>query len=211
MTTPYEKTLSLIDAAHAQDPNLTTPTNFNAQIPYELHYANKMSHYLSLRSPAASDALRLAVRAQHLRRWEVPRTDFPATKLGYHSWRSHLAKRQAGIARELCLQGGYEEDFAGRVAALVAKEGLKKAAADAAGSENEEVQVLEDVACLVFLEDQLEGFASGYGGVEGEEKVLGILRRTWAKMSPRGRELALEMELGERGRELVERALAVDA
>ncbi|KAL4862050.1 hypothetical protein BDV12DRAFT_179381 [Aspergillus spectabilis] len=197
MTTPFEKTLALIDAAHAQDPNLTTPPNSTNPIPYELHYANKMTKYLSLRSPTASETLRLAVRAQHLKRWEVPRADFPATKIGYHSWRSHLAKRQAEIAKQLCVEGGVGEDIGERVASLIRKEGLR-------GGEDEEVQVLEDVACLVFLEDQLEGFQEGYE----EEKVIGILRRTWAKMSDKGRELALGMELGGKSAELIQKALA---
>ncbi|RDW94105.1 DUF4202 domain-containing protein [Aspergillus mulundensis] len=199
MTTPFDKTLSLIDAAHAADPKTITPPTSSPEvepIPYELHYANKMTKYLALRSPSASEPLRLAVRAQHLRRWEVPRTDFPATKIGYHSWRSYLAKRQAEIARALCVEGGYDEAVAGRVAALVRKEGLK-------GGEDEEVQVLEDVACLVFLEDQLEEFQEGYE----EEKVIGILQRTWVKMSERGRELALGMELEGRSRELIQKAL----
>ncbi|KAL4920262.1 hypothetical protein BDW62DRAFT_209112 [Aspergillus aurantiobrunneus] len=200
MSTPIEKALSLIDAAHAQDPKQVTPPQSPTPIPYELHYANKMTKYLSLRSPSASDALRLAVRAQHLRRWEVPRAEFPATKIGYHSWRSHLARRQAEISRALCVEGGVAEDVAERVAALVRKEGLLKS------GEDEEVQVLEDVACLVFLEDQLEEFQSGYE----EEKVVGILRRTWLKMSERGRELALGMELTGKSRELVGRALAED-
>ncbi|KAL2828943.1 hypothetical protein BDW59DRAFT_142556 [Aspergillus cavernicola] len=201
MTTPYERTLSIIDAAHAQDPKRLPPrpcTDIQPpRTPYELHYANKMTRYLSLRSPSASETLRIAVRAQHLRRWEVPRTDFPATKPGYHAWRTHLARRQADLAQQMCLQGGYDSVFAERVAGLVRKEGLR-------GGEDEEVQVLEDVACLVFLEDQLEEFLEGYE----EEKVLDILRRTWAKMSVRGRELALEMRLGERSREFVQRALA---
>ncbi|KAL3480627.1 hypothetical protein BJX99DRAFT_254301 [Aspergillus californicus] len=196
MTTLFEKALSRIDAAHAQDPKQVTPPQTTTPIPYELHYANKMTKYLSLRSPSASDALRLAVRAQHLKRWEVPRTDFPATKIGYLSWRAHLGRRQAMIAQEMCVESGYDQVFAERVAALVRKEGLK-------GGEDEEVQVLEDVACLVFLDDQLEDFS---GELE-EEKVLGILRRTWVKMSSRGQELALGMELGVRGGELVKKAL----
>ncbi|KAL4935598.1 hypothetical protein BDV06DRAFT_125280 [Aspergillus oleicola] len=200
--TPFSKTLSLIDAAHAQDPKTVSPATTDqtsSSIPYELHYANKMTKWLEKREPSPSEPLRLAVRAQHLRRWEVPRSDFPATKPGYHSWRTYLGKRQAEIAKGYCLDSGYDEEIAERVAALVRKESLKK-------GEDEEVQVLEDVACLVFLEDQLEEFQGGYE----EEKVLGILRRTWVKMSPRGQELALGMELGGRSKELVERALKGD-
>ncbi|KAL2865513.1 DUF4202 domain-containing protein [Aspergillus lucknowensis] len=197
MATPFDKAFSLIDAAHILDPKQVTLSQSQDPIPYELHYANKMTKSLSLRSPAASDALRLAVRAQHLKRWEVPRTEFPATKVGYLSWRTHLARRQAEIVAGMCVEAGYDGAFAERVAALVRKEGLRS-------GEDEEVQVLEDVACLVFLEDQLEEFQKGCE----EEKVIGILRRTWAKMSEKGRELALGMELEERSKELVGRALA---
>jgi hypothetical protein len=81
------------------------------------------------------------------------------------------------------------------VAALVRKEDLRK---------DEETQVLEDVACLVFLDDQFEEFERGHD----EEKILGILRKTWGKMSERGHELALGIEMSERARELVEKALS---
>ncbi|KAE8384173.1 hypothetical protein ETB97_011538 [Aspergillus alliaceus] len=190
----YTKALTLIDAAHAQDPKIITPPNDPTPIPYELHYANKMTRYLSLRCPSAPETLRLAIRAQHLKRWEIPRSSYPMTKLGYHSWRSSLQKRQAEIAEGMCLEAGYSVEEAGRVAALVRKEGLKSDA---------EAQVLEDVACLVFLDDQFEEFEKGYE----EEKVLGILRKTWAKMSGEGRELALKIEMSERARALVGKAL----
>ena len=68
-----------------------------------------------------------------------------------------------------------------------------------------ETQVLEDVASLVFLDDQFEEFERRLGD---EEKMVGILRRTWAKMSERGREMALGMEMGENAKRLVGRALA---
>lgn len=95
----------------------------------------------------------------------------------------------------MCLEAGYSEAEAGRVAALVRKEDLRK---------DEETQVLEDVACLVFLDDQFEEFERGHD----EEKILGILRKTWGKMSERGHELALGIEMSERARGLVQRALS---
>ncbi|KKK25986.1 hypothetical protein AOCH_007832, partial [Aspergillus ochraceoroseus] len=136
-----------------------------------------MTKYLLLHTPSASDALRLAVRAQHLKRWEVPRTEYPATRAGYYAWRTYLGKRQAELVREMCIAGGYEGDVAERVAALVRKEGLKPGSGSAGAGADAETQVLEDVACLVFLDDQLEEFQGGYA----EEKVLGILRKTWTK------------------------------
>ena len=75
MSSPYEKALAAIDAAHALDPNKTTINN--QELPYEVHYAQKCTSYLSKRSPDASETLRLAIRAQHFRRWEVPRSTYP--------------------------------------------------------------------------------------------------------------------------------------
>lgn len=85
------------------------------------------------------------------------------------------------------------------MAALIRKEGLKK--------DDAETQALEDVACLVFLDDGLVEFENGFAG--GEEKVVDILRKTWGKMGPRGRELALGLgrERGGRIAELVGMAL----
>jgi len=40
--TPYQKTLALIDEAHAQDPKKVVVEE--QQVPYELHYALTMSH-----------------------------------------------------------------------------------------------------------------------------------------------------------------------
>ena len=40
-----------------------------------------------------------------------------------------------------------------------------------------------------------------------DERLVAIVRRTWRKMSARGREAALGLDLSERGRALVARAL----
>lgn len=218
MTTPYEKALHQVDQAHSEDPrripypNSSQPISLQQQqdeiqetqnetIPYELHYATKMTQYLDKRQPNASELLRLAIRAQHLRRWEVPRDSYPMTKIGYHSWRNHLAKRQAELVVEICVKSGYTQDEAERVGALVRKEGLKRNP-----GEESETQVLEDVACLVFLDDQFEDFEKG---IKDEEKVITILRKTWVKMSSKGHEMAIELseEMSERARGLVQKAL----
>jgi hypothetical protein len=192
MSDPLTKALEAIDAAHAQDPTLVT---INGQeIPYELHYAQKCTAYLSKRAPSASDPLRLAIRAQHFRRWEVPRSSYPMTRPGYHAWRTYLKKRQASLVATICTESGYSDDVAQRVASLIRKEDLK---------EDEETQVLEDVACLVFLDDQFEQFEKEHD----EEKIVGILRKTWGKMSERGHELAMGIPMGERPLELVKKAL----
>ena len=61
------------------------------------------------------------------------------------------------------------------------------------------------MACLVFLDDQFDEFEKG---IEDEEKVLKILQKTWLKMSTEGRRLALSLEMSEKSRLLIEKALA---
>ncbi|KAI9776419.1 MAG: hypothetical protein M1835_005524 [Candelina submexicana] len=189
----YQKAIELIDEAHALDPNKIIINN--EQTPYELHYARKMSAYLEKRNPTAPETVRLAIRAQHFRRWEIRRDSYPMTKPGYHAWRTYLKKRQAEQAAQICTDSGYSQEDADRVAALIRKENLKK---------DEETQVLEDVACLVFLDDQFEAFEKEHD----EDKIVGILKKTWGKMSERGHELALEIAMSERASELVKKALA---
>lgn len=185
--------LKLIDEAHAQDPKKIEVDG--KEQPYELHYSQKMSNYLEKRNPSAPDTLRLAIRAQHFRRWEIPRDSYAMNKVGYHAWRTYLKKRQADMASKICLDCGYSEDDATRVAHLIKKEDLKK---------DDETQTLEDVACLVFLDDQFEEFEKQHD----EEKIVKILQKTWGKMSEKGHELALTLPMSERCRDLINKALA---
>lgn len=189
----FTKARTSIFAAHNEDPNKITVTG--KEMPYETHYAEKMESYLARRSPDASEVLRLAVCAQHFRRWEVPRSDYPMNKVGYHTWRSHLKKRQAKLVCEI-LEPHYSEEDVKKCMGLIEKEGLKQG--------EDEVQVLEDVACLVFLDDQFEQFKEKHD----EQKIVNILRKTWGKMSERGREMALEIPMTEECKGLVQRALA---
>ncbi|CAN9202127.1 unnamed protein product [Alternaria sp. RS040] len=193
MSTPLERALTAIDAAHALDPNKVT-TN-NEEIPYELHYAQKCTSYLEKRAPDASEPLRIAIRAQHFRRWEVPRSSYPMTRPGYHAWRTYLKKRQAELVEQICRDSGYSKEDSETVGSLIRKEDLKA---------NEETMVLEDVACLVFLDDQFEAFEKEHD----EDKIVRILQKTWGKMTDQGHELALKVPMGERPMELVKKALA---
>ena len=111
------------------------------------------------------------------------------------------------MVEKICVEeGGYSAEEAGRVGKLVRKEGLlSKVESGDGGEEEREVQILEDVACLVFLDDQFEKFERE---TDDEEKILGILKKTWGKMSGRGRELALKIEMSDRARGLVEKAVS---
>ena len=193
MTSSYEKALAAIDEAHALDPNKTMIAG--EEVPYELHYAQKCTSYLEKRAPDAPEHLQLAIRAQHFRRWEVPRSSYPMTRVGYHAWRTFLKKRQAELVETICKDAGYADETVERVGALIRKEDMKV---------NEETQVLEDVACLVFLDDQFEAFEKEHD----EDKIIKILQKTWGKMTEKGHELALQIPMSGRPQELIARALA---
>ncbi|HEY5552322.1 MAG TPA: DUF4202 domain-containing protein, partial [Opitutaceae bacterium] len=153
--------------------------------PAEVVYADRMESWVARLVPDASPLLRLAARCQHLERWSVPRSTFPEGRTGYLKWRQSLYVKQALRARELLLASGVTEADADFVATWVSKSALKS---------NHGSQALEDAACLVFLENEIEAFAAQHSDYP-REKFVTILRKTWAKMSPRARELALGLEL----------------
>ena len=171
----FEAAIARFDAANAEDPN-TEAADGVAQ-PKELLYARRMTAWLDKLAPEASEALRLAARAQHIRRWAIPRRDYPMTRTGYLKWRTTLYRFHADTAGAILREVGYDDATVAAVQSLLRKERLKR---------NPDMQYLEDVACLVFLESYFAAFAPQYD----EQKVLDILRKTWKKMSPQGRAAA---------------------
>lgn len=121
-------------------------------------------------------------------------------RAGYLTWRSKLKSLAATQVAELLASPTIEppipEEDISRIAGLIRKENL---------TTNEETQVLEDVACLVFLDDQFDEFEKS-SGID-EEKMVNILRKTWGKMGEKGRELALGMDLSDRAKVLIGKAL----
>jgi hypothetical protein len=192
----FQEAIRRIDAANAEDPEREAADG--AEHPKELLYARRMSRWLERLAPGASEPLRLAVRAQHICRWKIPRASFPMDRAGYREWRSTLARMHAEIAGGILREVGYGEETVRRVQSLLQKEELKK---------DPETQTLEDAACLVFLEHYFAQFARRHD----EAKLLSILRKTWKKMSPAGQQAALALELPPEARALVEKALAPPA
>ncbi|MDE0330456.1 MAG: DUF4202 domain-containing protein [Nitrospinae bacterium] len=191
--TRFENAICLIDEANSLDPN--TEIFEGEDYPKELLYSVRMTKWLETIEPLASEALRLAVRSQHIRRWEIPRSDYPLGRKGYHRWRTRLYDYHGEKTAEILEEAGYDEETIVRVRKLLKKQGLKS---------NPETQTLEDVACLVFLESYFWDFSR----LHDEEKIIGILRKTWAKMSARGQEAARELSLNAGAEALLNKALA---
>ena len=170
----FDRAIALFDAANAADPNLDEGQ------PKELLYAQRMTGMIGRYAPDASEVAQLAVRAQHIKRWTVPRSSYPMTKEGYYAWRTGLYKFHAETAGELMKQAGYDDAMIEQVKAAVGKRGLKV---------NADTQMLEDVTDLVFIEYYMLGFA-GQHAEYSEEKWLDIIRKTWRKMSERAHAFA---------------------
>jgi hypothetical protein len=187
-----EKTLAAFDAANAQDPNTEIVDGKN--IPKELIYSQRMTSQLHKFSPEASEALQLAARSQHICRWKIPRSDYPMDRQGYKKWRLDLAVFHGETAGQIMQANGYSEELIQRVKDLLLKRSLKR---------DNEVQALEDVVCLVFLEFYLEDFATKHD----ETKLIDIIQKTWNKMSEAGRIAALKLPLSNTMLALVNKAL----
>lgn len=163
----FNKAIALFDAANAQDPNQDEGQ------PKELLYAKRMTEMIGRFAPEASEVAQLAVRAQHIQRWTVPRSNYPLGKPGYFAWRTGLYRFHAEAAGKLMQQAGYDEATIAQVKAAVGKQDIKT---------NPDTQLLEDVTGLVFIEHYMLGFA-GQHAEYSEEKWLDIVRKTWKKMS----------------------------
>jgi hypothetical protein len=181
------------DEANAEDPNMETVGG--APVPKELVYGQRMSARLDAFAPDAPESVKLAARAQHIRRWEVPRDSYPKGRAGYLKWRTDLYKRHGDTAGDIMADVGYDDDTIERVKTLLRKRGLKT---------DPEVQLLEDVICLVFLEHYFHDFASKHD----EEKLIPIVQKTWKKMTDRAHEAALALDYAEGDLAIIQKALA---
>ena len=189
----FEKAIAAIDAANADDPNRETWEG--TEHPKELIYARRMTDWLEKLAPDAPEHLKLAARAQHLRRWMKPRDAYPRDRKGYHLWRTELYGFHAEEAEKILREFGYDDQTVEQVRNLLLKKNIKT---------DPEMQLLEDVICLVFLEFYFADFAPHYD----EEKVITILQRTWKKMSERGHAEALKLDLTPEAAALVKKALS---
>lgn len=175
----FEKAVTSIDDANRQDPNIVTAED--KKWPKELLYSTRMTDMLERFCPEADDAMKLAIRAQHIERWKSPRNAYPMDRIGYLQWRKDLYKIQANTAAELLTQAGYGEEEVGRVRNAVAKKNIKG---------NPDTQLLEDVTDLAFIEYYLLDFVNRHPDYS-EEKWIDIIQKTWNKMSDSAHEFAL--------------------
>ena len=194
-TDQFQRVIRSIDAANGEDPNSEVVDGV-AQ-PKEQLYGMRMQEWVEELDPGASEALLIAARSQHIRRWEIPRSDYPMDRKGYLRWRTTLYAFHADKAAEILRAAEYDDETIERVRTLLQKRNLRTDA---------DVQTLEDAAALVFLVHHLDDFLKRDD--IGEEKAIDIIRKTWKKMTERGHEVASALALSAESAALLEKALA---
>jgi len=186
--TSFSTAISKFDEYNSADPNKETIDGM--PVAKELVYARRMSERLLKFAPGASEEVQLAARCQHIGRWQIPRSTYPADRKGYLLWRNKLKEYHATLACGLLKESGYGQEIIERVKFLVLKKDLRY---------NKDTQLLEDVVCLVFLEFYLEDFASKHE----DQKVIDILRKTMNKMSTEAKAAVGQISLNEGARRLL--------
>ena len=183
--------LNAIDQANADDPHTI---EIGGEIrPKEQAHAELMTEWVQRLDPDAHDAQLVAARAHHLRRWALPRSDYPEGRAGYLRWRTAQAKRHGAAVADIVTAVGYDDAFAADVSAIVAKRGL---------ATDPRVQTHEDALCLVFLQTQFDELADKLG----DDHMAEVLAKTLAKMSPAARRIAQDLDLSPRAAALLEAA-----
>lgn len=188
----YVTAVSIIDSANAEDPNQVTVRG--ERLPLALAHGQLAAQWVARLAPDADEALLLAARAHHLRRWEVPRSSYPEGRAGYLRWRRDQKDRHAEQVAELLGTAGYDEATIHRVQTLVRRQRLDTESG---------TQTVEDAACLVFLETQLVEVS---GQLE-RDHLIEVVNKTARKMSPAALALVDEVPLGDEARQILADAL----
>ena len=188
----FSEAIRRFDEENGRDPHLIVVDGV-AQ-PHELLYARRLTEWVLRLQPNASKPLLLAARSQHICRWLVPRSSYEMTRAGYLRWRNDLKHLHAKKSAEILREVGYDEATIARVVELNLKKGF---------GHDQECQVLEDALCLVTLQYQLADLMEK----TDPDKMVGILRKTWKKMSDVARAHALALPFTEAESALLQQAV----
>ena len=184
-----------IDAANARDPRQDSVDGMLR--PREVVYSERMSECLPRLYPEASEALRIAARAQHICRWQIPRQKYPLGREGYNAWRAACRDHHAALTSSIMRRHGYADGEIAQVVKIIRKEQLKR---------DPESQALENVVAVVFVQHYLDAFVADHKDYD-DAKLADILKKTLRKMDSTGHAAALALPLPAATVRLIDMAL----
>ena len=185
----YDAAVTAIDQANAADPNSVEVRG--QRVALALVHGRLAVEWIEQLVDQPDEALLLAARAHHLRRWELRRDSYPAGRPGYLRWRKDQKVRHADDVAAILQSCGYDATEIERVQRLIRREAVDGA------------QAMEDAVCLVFIETQLASFAER----TEHELTMNVIRKTARKMSEHGLGLVGAIPLGETEQGLLAEAL----
>lgn len=191
----FDAVIADIDAANAQDPRQDQVGGTSR--PREVVYSERMSECLPRLYPEASEALRIAARAQHICRWQIPRKEYPLGREGYNAWRSACRDHHATLTSAIMRRHGYADGEIAQVVKIIRKEQLKR---------DPESQALENVVAVVFVQHYLDEFVAEHEDYD-DAKLADILKKTLRKMDSTGHAAALGLNLPAATVRLIDMAL----
>jgi len=178
-----------IDAANAEDPN-----RFEDQ-PLALVQGQRGSQWLDRLAAHPAPELQLSVRAHHLRRWEIVRADYPEGRQGYLAWRRANKQHQGESLASIMQADDWDADQIDRARTLLKRTKLRS---------DDDTQLLEDAACLVFLETQFDTMIAK----TEHDHLVTIVLKTLRKMSSDAIELAGSIDLSPGASHVLSEAVA---
>ena len=182
-TERFNAVIKAIDAVNAEDPRKITVDG--KEYPYETVYAERMTEMLERMYPDASELLRLAARAQHIRRRQIPRDTYPRNREGYQKWRLEMRRLHADLVGGIMRENGYSDEDIALVGSYLRKERLKREA---------DSQALENVVDVVFLAYYWDEFVAKFPEYD-DDKLIDIVGKTLRKMSSHGHQAALALDM----------------
>ena len=171
--------LAKLEALNSQDPNQELADGI--AWPRELIYAKRLAAWVQRLEPNASEELLIASHGQHVCRWTIPRNRYEMNRKGYLRWREDLKTFHADTVARLMQEEGYPQKTIDHLRQIIRKRDFQDPV----------TQCVEDALCLVFLETQF----SDLRNKTPDDKMADILRKTWRKMSERGKQAALALTL----------------
>jgi len=181
-----------IDEYNSRDPNreIFEDKMSNCEVVYSI----RVTRWVQRLVESPSSELLVAARGAHIGRWEVPRKRYPEGLKGYYEWKTFLLQYHAEKVIEILKFYKIDPITITAISNIITRKNLK---------ENSDAQALEDAVCLVFLEIQLLPLMAK----TTEDKVINAIQKTWKKMSLRGQEMALSIELPKEAKQVIKKAL----
>lgn len=189
MTADLDAALADIDRANRDDPN-----HIGGE-PRALVEGRAAAAWVHRLSAAPAPEVVIAARAHHLRRWVVPRDSYPEGRAGYLRWRRDQKKRHGDEVATILGRHDFDDDAVERVRALLERRGL---------GHDPGTQLVEDAACLAFLELRYDEMLQRLD----RDHMVGVVRKTLAKMSPEAIAAADGLALSPSGRAVLDAAIS---